>query len=187
VISWNTGDGTPNLIALKKLYLLLNFVATLFINYPFNYDTSLFTLVKLKYLIMSTVLFLAIIIVIASASYLSVSKKEELKKRSSRRVQLDNELNNLYEYKYFLKGIKQAKMELHIKLTTITYYHLQNKIFFTPFEITVLKDDINGQIRDLEDKILNQAISSTDFNREILHLNKRIEVLSYPLAPALNY
>jgi hypothetical protein len=133
---------------------------------------------------MSTLLFLAIIIVIVSASYLSVSKKEELKKRSSRRVILDNELNNLYEYKYFLKGIKQAKMELHIKLTTITYYHLQNKIFFSPFEITVLKDDINAHIKELEERILQQSITATDFHREIQHLNRRIDVLSYPLATA---
>ncbi|TWJ00007.1 hypothetical protein JN11_02422 [Mucilaginibacter frigoritolerans] len=136
---------------------------------------------------MSILLFFAIVMVITSASFLVVTGKEKRQKRAIGKLRTSNELKNLYEYKYFLKGVKQAKMELHIKLTTISYYKLQNKIFFSPFEINVLKEEISANIHELEEMILDQSISPTDFNRQIQHINKRIDVLSYPLASVLQY
>jgi hypothetical protein len=136
---------------------------------------------------MSILLFFAIVMVITSVSFLVVTGKERREKRAIGKLRTSNELKNLYEYKYFLKGVKQAKMELHIKLTTISYYKLQSKIFFSPFEINVLKDDISTNIQELEQMILQQAILPADFNRQIQHINKRIDVLSYPLASVLQY
>ena len=103
------------------------------------------------------------------------------KKQFFETVNPGEELNYLYEYKSFLLSVQQIRCQLQTKLSSVNYNNLQIDTFFSPFEIIILKNQINGSIEELEEMILKESISAEDFHIKTEHLNKRIELLSLPL------
>ena len=128
---------------------------------------------------MNALPFLTIIIVMSVITFFLVKKRE---KKFSESMIRGKELNDLYEYQYFLSAAQQIKNQLLTKLSAINYDNIQYETFFSPFEITILKNQISSNIEELEEMILKQSISDEDFRFKADQLDKRIDLLSLPLA-----
>ena len=128
---------------------------------------------------MNVISILAFIVIMPFITFLFVNKKE---KQAQNGRPLDKQLNSLLSYKNFLLNVYQVKIELLAKLTAVNYNSLLYQTYFSTFEMSILKKDINNDIEELEKMIVQDQISIEDFSAAAERLRKRISILSIPLA-----
>jgi hypothetical protein len=113
--------------------------------------------------------------------FLAYKKEKNKEHRLSENDSWREELNSLYRYQYLLLSALQVKNQFLGKLAAINYDNMPYEPFFTPFEITILKNQIIAGMEALEEQVIKQNISSEDFQHETDQLSKRIDLLTMPM------
>jgi|CryBogDrversion2_7_1035282.scaffolds.fasta_scaffold49201_1 hypothetical protein len=125
-----------------------------------------------------TILMIAIIIALPVINFLLAGSR--IRKNSIDLLEA-KESDTLHLYKHFLYDARKSITELKDQIAAVNYNQIPYDTFFTALELAVLKNEINKEIGELENKLLVQAISTEDFDASIIALKKRADLLTLPL------